>query len=104
MNIENLKTEEVYSIHEINLSPLQVSDYINHSVANKFWMVISGNGIATLNTVDFTLSPGHTMLVPLGTNHLLANTSNTDILKVLEIRTGNNLTRDEILVILNNQE
>ena len=103
MNIENLKTEEVYSIHEIILSPLQVSDYINHSIANKFWMVISGNGIATLNTVDFTLTPGHTMLVPLGTNHLVANTSDTDVLKIIEIRTGENLTRDEVSVVMNNQ-
>jgi hypothetical protein len=102
MNIENLKKEEAYSIHEINISPLQVSDYINHSVANKFWMVISGNGIATLNTVDFTLTPGHTMLVPLGTNHLLANTSHTDMLKIIEIRTGENLTRDEVSVVINN--
>ena len=103
MNITNLKLDQDYSVHEIILSPLQVGDYINHSVANKLWMVISGNGIATLNTVDFTLSPGHTMLVPLGTNHLLANTSNTDMLKVLEIRTGENLTRDEISVIIDNR-
>lgn len=102
MNIQNLKTEEIYSIHEINLSPLQVSDYINHSVANKFWMVISGNGIATLNTVDFTLTPGHTMLVPLGTNHLVANTSDANMLKIIEIRTGENLTRDEVSVVINN--
>jgi mannose-6-phosphate isomerase-like protein (cupin superfamily) len=102
MNIENLKKEEAYSIHEINISPLQVTDYINHSVANKFWMVISGNGIATLNTVDFTLAPGHTMLVPLGTNHLVANTSDTNMLKIIEIRTGENLTRDEVSVVINN--
>jgi mannose-6-phosphate isomerase-like protein (cupin superfamily) len=103
MNVINLKSEEAYSVHEINLSPLQVSDYVSHSVANKFFMVISGNGIATLNTVDFTLTPGHTMIVPLETNHLLANTSHTEMLKLIEIRTGEKLTKDEVSVIINNQ-
>lgn len=103
MNITNLKSEEAYSVHEISLSPLQVGDYVSHSVANKFWMVISGNGIATANTVDFTLTPGYTMIVPVGTNHLLANTSHTEMLKIVEIRTGENLTRDEVSVVINNQ-
>jgi mannose-6-phosphate isomerase-like protein (cupin superfamily) len=102
MNYKDLKIDENYSIHEIDLLPLQISEYINHSSANKFWMVISGIGIATLNTVDFHLSPGHTMLVPRSTDHLVANTSDTEMLKIIEIRTGENLSSDQVSVVINN--
>jgi len=67
-----------------------------HNHRAEHWIVIHGEAIITCNEKKFKLSKNQSTFIPQGSIHRLENQSK-EILKVIEVQTGDYLGEDDIL-------
>jgi mannose-6-phosphate isomerase-like protein (cupin superfamily) len=69
--------------------------YHNHRSEN--WVVTEGTAMATVGEMTVLLYPSQTVFVPVKEIHRIANPSDSGILKIIEVQTGDYLEEDDIV-------
>lgn len=77
---------EVSTVKIIDVAPEKRLSLQTHAHRSEFWHVISGTGIATIDTKEHAATEGDEFEIPSGTKHRL--TAGKEGLKVLEIALG----------------
>ena len=67
-----------------------------HPYISQFIRVEKGTGIAIMDNESFPLSDGDALVIPLGTQHNIINTSNTEILKLYTIYSPPNHAKNRL--------
>lgn len=96
---EILVNTATYKTQLVTLSPTKTTDYIKNTKASKYILVLEGSGIITINTVDFSVSTRQTLFIEANSDHLYANTSDSDSLVILETSVSDNLSDDVVLCV-----
>lgn len=66
-----------------------------HAHRSEHWIVVTGQGLATLDDATIALSPGSTVFIPCGAIHRIANTGGAELV-FIEVQTGALLSEDDI--------
>lgn len=85
-----------YQTNIVTLDETKTTDYVKHSFADKYILILEGSGIVTINTVDFVVSTNQTMYIKFGSEHLYSNSSEENKLIVLETLVSEDLNQDTI--------
>ena len=67
------------------LQPMEKIDMEVHPDNDQFFRFESGEGMATLNGETVNFKADDVLIIPAGTNHEIANTSSTEMLKLYTI-------------------
>lgn len=66
-----------------------------HVHRSEHWIVVAGEGLATLGEASIALAAGSTAFIPAGTIHRIANTGAVEMV-FIEVQTGALLSEDDI--------
>jgi mannose-6-phosphate isomerase-like protein (cupin superfamily) len=66
-----------------------------HAHRSEHWIVVAGQGLATLDEATIALSPGSTLFIPAGAAHRIGNTGDAHLM-FIEVQTGALLSEDDI--------
>src|SRR5437763_10803994 len=64
-----------YKVKRIEVLPEKRLSYQKHSQRAEHWMVVEGVANVTLDGRDYTLSPGETIDIPVGSAHRIGNSA-----------------------------
>ena len=93
-----------YKLHEepgvwvkrIEVNPGARLSLQTHAKRSEKWIVIAGQGLASVNGLEIALAPGSVVDVPVSVPHRLGNNS-PKMLVIIEIATGEYLGEDDIV-------
>jgi mannose-6-phosphate isomerase-like protein (cupin superfamily) len=66
-----------------------------HAHRSEHWIVVAGEGLATLDDASIALAAGSTVFIPAGAVHRIANTGAVEMV-FIEVQTGALLSEDDI--------
>ena len=66
-----------------------------HRHRDEHWLIVSGEGVFTLNTDEVNLVRGQSIDIPKGALHRVRNTGETDLV-IVEVQTGDYFDEDDI--------
>jgi mannose-6-phosphate isomerase-like protein (cupin superfamily) len=72
----------------LTIEPLQRISLQSHNHRDEYWIVISGEGLVTLQDEKSYVSKGNGIEIPIETVHRIQNISKTEKLIVLELALG----------------
>jgi len=93
---ESLEKQDGYQVKLLTLKSGAKISLQKHNHRAEHWIVIHGEAIITCNEKKFKLSKNQSTFIPQGSIHRLENQSK-EILKVIEVQTGDYLGEDDIL-------
>jgi len=93
---EVLIEEPAYKVKRITVLPGKRLSYQKHFRRREHWMVVSGNGVVTIDGRDVRLSKGEAIDVAKEEAHRMANNGDED-LTFIEIQQGEYLGEDDII-------
>lgn len=79
--------EPGYSVKRLVLYPGKQFSMQRHHLRDEHWVVVSGQGVATLEGRETSLVPGGTFFIPRTAVHRLLNVGSTDLV-VIEVQMG----------------
>lgn len=82
-------------VKRVELSPGERISLQTHQCRSEKWIVVSGEGVVTVNNYTVPVTHGSTVDIPCTTRHRIANTSTTPLI-FIEVACGDNLTEDDI--------
>jgi mannose-6-phosphate isomerase-like protein (cupin superfamily) len=85
-----------YKINIVTVDQAKTTDYVKNSNADKYILVLSGEGIITVDTVDFSVSSRQTMFIARGSDHLYANKNSEDALVISETLVADDIQNDAV--------
>jgi mannose-6-phosphate isomerase-like protein (cupin superfamily) len=85
-------------IKRVEVNPKSRLSLQKHTHRSEKWIIVHGEGLATVDGKDIPVSPGSVVDVPLGAVHRIGNT-NDHPLVFIEVATGNELTEEDIIRI-----
>lgn len=85
-----------HKVKRIVVSPGKRLSYQRHSRRAEHWFVVSGQGEATLDGVNYPLGAGSAVDVPLECAHRIANTGTQDLV-FIEVQHGEYFGEDDIV-------
>ena len=91
-----IEEREKFKVKKLEVLPKKKTSYQKHIRRSEQWIVLKGEGIATLNGKKTSICYGGSINVPLGEWHQLENTGE-GILACLEVQFGEYLGEDDIL-------
>lgn len=94
---EVLQANSNECIKIIKILPEMRLSYQSHKFRKELWLIKTGEGLVTLDDHDFTVRYKDTVEIKCCQKHRIKNTSNTDILEIIEIQSGNSLYEDDII-------
>jgi len=97
-NYEVIKETDSYKIKVITVEPGQRLSYQVHDKRDEYWVVISGNGLLTVNGTDSTCFPGTAICIEANDAHRVANTGTTPLI-FAEVQLGTYFGEDDIIRI-----
>jgi len=83
-----VKRVEVTSSHRISLQ--------KHAHRSEKWIVVSGQGLVTINELTIIVSSGSIIDVPVGVTHRIANLGKMPLV-FIEVACGDDLTEKDIV-------
>jgi mannose-1-phosphate guanylyltransferase/mannose-6-phosphate isomerase len=90
-----LSAEPGCVVKRILVNPAARLSLQRHAHRSEHWIVVAGQGLATLDEATIALSPGSTLFIPAGAVHRIANTGDADLM-FIEVQTGALLSEDDI--------
>ena len=90
-----LSAEPGCVVKRIRVNPGARLSLQRHTHRSEHWIIVVGEGAATLNEATIPLSPGSTVFIPAGGIHRIANTGTGDLI-FIEVQTGAVLSEDDI--------
>tara|TARA_R110002074_G_scaffold306041_1_gene477100 strand:- start:1466 stop:1843 length:378 start_codon:yes stop_codon:yes gene_type:complete len=94
-----ISNEQDYKIKKIIINPKSRLSYQYHNKRQETWVILSGNGIVTIDSNISKVYPGSQILIPPKSKHRIENTSNTENLEFIEVQTGEYFGEDDIVRI-----
>ncbi len=85
-----------YKIKRIHVNPGCRMSYQTHEHRSEHWVVISGVATCLIDDEQVEVGPGHSIDVPLGARHRLANYGAEELL-VVEVQHGGYTGEDDIV-------
>ena len=82
-------------VKRIVVAPGQRLSYQRHALRAEHWFIVSGRAVVTLDGVDREVRAGHTVDVPVGTAHRIANAGNEPVV-LIEVQHGTSFAEDDI--------
>ena len=93
---EVLLAEATYKVKRITVQPGCRMSYQKHARRHEHWMVVRGQGVATLNGEVHRLSAGEAIDIPLGVAHRIGAEGSTPMV-FIEIQTGDYFGEDDVI-------
>ena len=93
----NLLDESFCKVKTIVVKPGQQPSYQYHHKRSEHWIVVSGEGLATVDEETTKLNPGEYIFVPVESKHRIKNTSSDRDLIFIEVQTGTYFGEDDIV-------
>jgi mannose-6-phosphate isomerase-like protein (cupin superfamily) len=90
-----LSAEPGCVVKRILVSPGARLSLQRHAHRAEHWIIVAGQGQATLDDATIALSPGSTVFIPRGAIHRIANTGEAALV-FIEVQTGALLSEDDI--------
>ena len=84
-----------YKVKRIEVMAGKRLSYQRHSHRAEHWVVVAGRAKVTLDGVDFALSTGEAIDVPVGAAHRIENVGE-ELLAFIEVQRGSYLGEDDI--------
>jgi mannose-6-phosphate isomerase len=91
-----LEDFELYKIKRISVNPKQKLSYQSHSKRKECWTIVKGSAKVTLDGIEYFLTVGDSILIPVESKHRIENLSDEDM-EFIEVQTGNYLGEDDIV-------
>lgn len=92
---EIIQENPIYKIKKIVVLPGKRLSLQKHQFRKEYWIIITGEGIATLNDQQINVSAGSTIHVDLQDIHRIENTGHDELI-FIEIQTGTYFGEDDI--------
>ncbi|MEC8269405.1 MAG: mannose-1-phosphate guanylyltransferase/mannose-6-phosphate isomerase [Pseudomonadota bacterium] len=93
---ENLLNATECKVKRLTVDPGQHLSLQYHHHRSEHWVVVSGVASVQLGEDKFTLSPGHSIDIPLGAQHCLGNDTDQPVI-VIEVQMGSYFGEDDIV-------
>ena len=93
---ENLLNATECKVKRLTVDPGQHLSLQYHHHRSEHWVVVSGVATVQLGEDKFTLSPGHSIDIPLGAQHSLGNATDQPVI-VIEVQMGSYFGEDDIV-------
>ncbi len=93
---ENLLNATECKVKRLTVGPGQHLSLQYHHHRSEHWVVVSGVATVQLGEDKFTLSPGHSIDIPLGAQHSLGNDTDQPVI-VIEVQMGSYFGEDDIV-------
>lgn len=90
-----LDDEPGHKVKRITVRPGRRLSYQRHEHRSEHWLVVSGEGIVTLDGTDSPVRAGTAVDVPVGTAHRIHNTGTEDLV-FIEVQLGDYFGEDDI--------
>ena len=84
-----------YKVKRIEVLAGKRLSYQKHSQRAEHWVIVTGQAKVTLDGVDFALSSGQAIDVPVGAAHRIENVGE-ELLTFIEVQRGSYLGEDDI--------
>jgi mannose-6-phosphate isomerase len=85
-----------YKIKRIHVNPGCRLSLQTHEHRSEHWVVVFGRATCTIDDETFIAGPGHSVDVPLGSKHRLANEGDQELV-IVEVQHGGYTGEDDIL-------
>ena len=92
----NLFNGKEFLIKELYIKPKGVLSLQKHHYRSEHWVVTQGKPKVTLNSKFFTMNPGETIFIPLGSTHRIENPNKKPV-KIIEAQVGSILKESDIV-------
>ena len=92
-----LLVREGCKVKEIVVNPKQRLSYQSHSKRKEKWVIFEGIATVTLNERKIVLFPGDSIEIPVNAKHRVENREKKQILKFIEVQTGEYFGEDDIV-------
>ena len=83
-------------VKRVEVRPAARLSLQKHSKRSEKWIIVKGEGIAIVNSLETRVGPGTVVDVPLGSIHRIGNTSKEPLI-FIEVACGEYLAEDDIL-------
>ena len=93
---ENLLDAAECKVKRLTVDPGQHLSLQYHHHRSEHWVVVSGVATVQLGEDRLTLSPGHSIDIPLGAQHSLGNDTEQPVI-VIEVQMGSYFGEDDIV-------
>ena len=91
-----IDAEDGYKVKRIQVHPGCRLSYQVHAHRSEHWVVVQGRATCLIDGVETIAEPGHSVDVPLGAKHRLAN-DGEETLIVIEVQRGAYTGEDDIV-------
>jgi len=90
-----LRVEKGYKLKKITVLPGRRLSYQSHDYRAEHWVVVTGEGVVTLDGKGIQVKRDSYVYVPLNSKHRIENTSTTDILQFIEVQIGTSFSEND---------
>ena len=87
--------DEVW-VKRVEVQPAQRISLQKHGHRSEKWIIVSGQGLVTVNELTVTVSKGSIIDIPVGVLHRIANLGKRPLV-FIEVACGSDLTEDDIV-------
>ncbi len=91
-----LEEQSNFKIKRIEVSPGASLSLQSHKHRSEHWVVVAGQAKVINGNQELLLNVSQSTYIPAGCKHRLSNVSNSEILVIIEVQTGNYLGEDDI--------
>jgi mannose-6-phosphate isomerase len=91
-----LADDEAYKVKRIVVRPGKRLSYQRHARRSEHWFIVQGTGLVTVDGIQSEVAAGHSVDIPVGSNHRMENSTETDIVFV-EVQHGEYFGEDDIV-------
>ena len=95
-NYTILHTDDSCQVKKLVVNPGKRISLQSHKFRAEHWFVVSGQGIAELDSLEMQVGPGVSIDVPIGSKHRISCTG-SERLVFIEVQTGSSFDEDDII-------
>jgi len=93
---EIIKDESNHKVKTITVKPGQRLSYQTHEKRSEYWVIVSGNGVVTIDGVNTTCGGGDAYIIEVGIPHRIHNTGEEELV-FIEVQLGIYFGEDDIV-------
>lgn len=91
-----LHVHDGYKVKRIHVKPHSRLSYQTHEHREEHWVIVRGTATGTVEGVDIVMTPGHSLDVPIGAKHRIANQHDEELV-IIEVQLGSYTGEDDIV-------
>jgi mannose-6-phosphate isomerase-like protein (cupin superfamily) len=91
-----LDDDGTHKVKRIVVLPGRRLSYQRHARRSEHWFIVTGTALVTLDGAQSELAAGDSVDIPVGSNHRIENTADTDVVFV-EVQHGEYFGEDDIV-------